>query len=179
MRSEYSFGGMTKTEAFDGKDGWSSISHGAHPGRAQLSGTNLDRVKARADYIEGDLVHYRQKGHSVELVGKEDVEGTEAYKLKVTRADGNVSYYYLDTEYYLVFKKEGTIVGGDTGFVSLISNYKKVGDILVAHNVETTMSPGAHEPKAHGTKQWLSVESMQLNTEIDDSRFSISEASTQ
>ena len=40
----------------------------------------------------------RSKGHQVEYVGKEDVEGTPAYKLKVTQKNGDVVYVYIDAE---------------------------------------------------------------------------------
>ena len=34
---------------------------------------------------QGELIDYAAKGHKVELIGKEDVEGTECFKLKVTK----------------------------------------------------------------------------------------------
>ena len=41
---------------------------------------------------------YKAKGNTVELMGKEDVEGTPAYKLKVTKKSGNIEYDYLDAQ---------------------------------------------------------------------------------
>ena len=50
---------------------------------------------------------YKAKGHTVELVGKEKVEGTDAYKLKVTLKNGDVRYIYLDAETYLEIRDRG------------------------------------------------------------------------
>ena len=44
--------------------------------------------------MEGPLVDYRRKGHKVELLGKEKVEGVDAYKLKLTLKGGEVKYIY-------------------------------------------------------------------------------------
>ena len=35
--------------------------------------------------IQGNLLDYKTKGHTVELLGTEDLEGTECYKLKINR----------------------------------------------------------------------------------------------
>ena len=42
------------------------------------------------------LCDYKEKGHQVEYLGMDDVEGTECYKLKVTSKNGKVSYYLID-----------------------------------------------------------------------------------
>ena len=44
------------------------------------------RVADRSDrsLLDGFLVDYKEKGHQVEYLGKEDVEGTEAFHLKIT-----------------------------------------------------------------------------------------------
>lgn len=53
--------------------------------------------------VQGVLVDYKAKGHTVELQGKETVGGAECYKLKVTLAGGKVYTYDIDTKsYYLV-----------------------------------------------------------------------------
>src|SRR5437773_8409745 len=48
-----------------------------------------------ADF-DGPLVNYQAKGNRVEYQGVEQIEGSDAYKLKVTRPNGDVSFYYLD-----------------------------------------------------------------------------------
>ena len=44
---------------------------------------------------QGSLVDYKAKGHSVEYLGKEDVEGTEAHKLKLTHKSGKTETMFL------------------------------------------------------------------------------------
>jgi hypothetical protein len=53
--------------------------------------------------VQGVLVDYKAKGHTVELLGKETIDGKECYKLKLTLAGGKTFTDYIDTkDYYLV-----------------------------------------------------------------------------
>jgi outer membrane lipoprotein-sorting protein len=57
----------------------------------------------------GPLVDYAAKGHKVELVGKEEMEGTEAIKVKLTLKTGqDINYYFdLKTGYILRMTRKG------------------------------------------------------------------------
>jgi hypothetical protein len=53
---------------------------------------------------QGSLVDYKAKGHSIEYLGKEDVEGTEARKLKLTHKSGKTETMFFDPESYLMIR---------------------------------------------------------------------------
>src|SRR6266496_5546557 len=100
VRREFSLQGMTAITAYDGTTGWKIEPwQGKKIGRA-LSEDEMKQMVEDADFDE-PLVNYRQKGHKVEFLGMEQVEGTDVFKLKVTLASGDVRYYYLDTDYYV------------------------------------------------------------------------------
>lgn len=46
--------------------------------------------------VQGALVNYKDKGTTVELVGKEKVDGTDAHKIKVTYKNGHIATYFID-----------------------------------------------------------------------------------
>ena len=69
--------GKTLIWACDGQHAWSMIT-GQDP-----KPTNKDFCGTVSD-IDGSLVNYKQKGHHVELIGKELAENREAYHLKLT-----------------------------------------------------------------------------------------------
>ena len=46
--------------------------------------------------VQGALVNYKDKGTTVELIGKEKVDGADAHKIKVTYKNGHTSTYYID-----------------------------------------------------------------------------------
>src|SRR4029077_8241520 len=100
VRAEASPQGMTKIYAYDGKDVWR-----VSPffGRRDPERMSADDVKALVEDAEmdGPLVDWQAKGNKVEYLGTEDVDGTPAHKLKVTRKNGDVSLVYLDPDHFL------------------------------------------------------------------------------
>jgi outer membrane lipoprotein-sorting protein len=63
----------------------------------------------------GAFVDYATKGHKVELIGKEDIEGTPVYKIKITYKSGNEANYYFDASTYYILRM-GAKGGGGMGF---------------------------------------------------------------
>ena len=63
----------------------------------------------------------------------EPVEGTDAFKLKVTLANGDVRYYYMDTDYYVPIKIETKrmIRGAEQEFETSLGDYKEVAPIFL------------------------------------------------
>src|SRR6185295_11999726 len=55
----------------------------------------------RSAEFESPLVDAAAKGNKVELLGKEEIDGRPAFKLKVTRKDGAEETWYLDASTYL------------------------------------------------------------------------------
>src|SRR5437868_11983612 len=74
-------------------------------GQADPQPMPADALKEGQDQIDaqGVLLDYKAKGHTVELLGKETIDGAECYKVKVTLATGKVSTdYFNSTTGYLV-----------------------------------------------------------------------------
>lgn len=157
--------GMTLTQAYDGKNGWQINPFGGGHNAEPMSPEDLKDAEEQAD-LDGPLVDWKDKGHKVELVGKDKVEGTDAFKLKVTLKNGNVQYIYLDADSYLDIKTEEkrTIRGTEMETEQTIGDYKEVAGLMIPHSLET----GA---KGHPEKQKITIEKVETNIPIDDSRF--------
>lgn len=164
VRLDFTVQGVTGTQAYDGESGWMLM---PFMGQTQPERMPEDLTKAVAEEadFDGPLVDYQAKGHQIELVGKEPVEGTPAYKLKVTLNSGEVTYYYLDAEYYLPLRTESTrkLQGQEVHIVTSLGDYKEVGGLMVPHAITITgQGPGA---------QQLIVEKVELDPEIPDEHF--------
>jgi hypothetical protein len=61
-----------------------------------------------ADF-DGLLVDWKEKGHTLELDGKESFTGWEGHKLKLTMKSGAVRYIYLDTKTFLDRRHTGSV----------------------------------------------------------------------
>ena len=102
FRLEFTVQGMTGIQAYDGSTGtgWMVMPFMGKKDPEQMSADMLKEFKEEADF-DGPMMDYKAKGNKVEYLGKEDVQGTPAYKLHVTTKDGNESNVYLDAESYL------------------------------------------------------------------------------
>lgn len=163
-RMEFTIQGMTGVQAFDGQQAWGISPMGsqkAEPLPPEMA-KDLDN---QAD-IDGPLVDYKAKGHQVELVGKEKIEGTDVLKLKVTLKSGDVQYLFLDADSHLEIRSESrrTVRGSEMEIESTIGDYKEAGGVLWPHSIQS----GA---KGRPEKQILSFDTIEINPAIDDSRF--------
>jgi len=167
IRLEFTMQGMTAVQAFDGEIGWAILPFLGKTEAEEMAEDQVKQLKDQADF-EGVLVNYKEKGHTVELVGQEEVDGTPAYKLKVTRADGDVDFLYLDEEYFVEFKTEATreVQGNEVTVSTVLGDYKEVGGLLFAHSMEMAFGGGE-------AQQVITIESIDLGMEIPDERFAM------
>jgi outer membrane lipoprotein-sorting protein len=167
MRLDLTYQGMSLVQAFDGKAGWQIIPFQGNPNPEPMSPEDLQDAEENAD-MDGPLVDYKAKGHEVELVGKEKVEGTDTYKIKVTRKTGKLEYIYLDAESYLEIKGESKrmVRGTEQEAEQTIGDYKEVGGILYPHALEGG-------PKGRPERQKITIEKVEQNPALDDARFAM------
>jgi outer membrane lipoprotein-sorting protein len=165
MRVEVEVQGMKILSAVDGDSGWSI---NPMSGKKDAERMNADQIKESKDQMDltGALYNYKEKGHTVEMLGKEDMEGTEVYKLKITKKSGDIEYDFIDASTYLKLKETDTHKFKDketTGDV-IYSDYRKAGDLLFPFAMENREA-GASQGQA------LTVDKIEVNPEIDKSIF--------
>ncbi len=159
--------GIENVQAYDGQTGWTFMPVQGKPTPEPATADELKDLQEQAD-MDGELVDYKAKGHLVELVGKEPVQGTDAYKLKVTLKNGDVQYQYIDAASYLPIKMTTTrtINGAQVNAETLISDFKDESGVLLPHAIEVTL------PIAGTTiTQKVTVQKVEFNVPIEDSRF--------
>ena len=165
LQIEVDFQGAKIIQAYDGETVWmiNPMAGSAEP--IDVTGPEANGIVESAD-MDGQLWKYKEKGHQLELDGTEEVDGTEAFVLKLTKKNGNIDYYYLDQESYLVLKvKSKTMsMGSEVEVESLLSNYQ---------DVEGYIMPFTTEQKFGGqTAMTLMFEEVKFNIEVDDAIFS-------
>jgi len=170
VRLEITFQGNTGVQAYDGKTGWSISPMAAKKDPEPMSAEDLKDMEEQAD-LDGSLVDWKQKGHSVELLGKEKIEGSDAWKLKLVLKNGDVRYVFIDVDSALELKTEAkrTIRGSEMETESLSSDYKEVGGLILPY----TIQQGA---KGQPQRQTITVDKIELDVPIDDARFKMPEA---
>ena len=138
VRSELTLQGLTQVQAYDGKVGWSVRPFG---GRRDAEQAAEDQVRSDAQDadLDGPLIDWRQKGHRIEHLGTEDVDGTLAIKLRVVRKDGDIQYVFLDSDSALeirittVHKVRGSEEIGETD----LGGYQQVAGVWIPFSIES------------------------------------------
>lgn len=164
VRMDTEFQGQKSIQATDGEAAWM-----INPFAGAFEATAMDAETAKAFKenadVDGPLVDYKKKGHKIELVGKEDVEGTETYKLKLTRESGNVDFFYLDAEYYveIMTVSKRTVAGQEIEQTVKFSDYKEVDGLMLPHQYEISGLQGVT----------MTIDSVVFNPEIDPQIFTM------
>lgn len=167
VRQDITIQGLVGTNAYDGKVGWKIAPWQGKKDAETMGEGELKSILEEAD-LDGPLVNYKEKGNKVEYVGMDEVEGTDTYKLKVTMANGEQRFYFMDTDYYVPIKIETKrmIRGNEVEFETVLGDYKEVAGWYLPWSLEI----GA---KGSQFKQKLAIEKVEPNVTLDDSRFSM------
>jgi len=174
MRLEFNFQGMNAVQAFDGEKGWQIMPMMGKTDPEPMSEDDLKNIREQADF-DGAMVDYAKKGNTVELVGMADLEGTPAYKLKVTKKNGDVETNYIDGEYFMLLKTESKmkIQGQDVDGSSSLGDYKEVAGVMFPHSISNGFTMGGQE-----MKQTMVFESYEANPTLVAERFAMPKVAT-
>jgi hypothetical protein len=160
-RTETNFGGQKAIEAFDGTTAW--VSMGGLPPQLIPPSARLDEAKKRSE-IDPPLLDYKERGRTVTLVGREKVDGTDVYHLRITDG-GQVTHYYVDAATGLEKKISNWISDGKmSAQVELrFSDFREVQGRMVPFTIQQIVDG---KPVAQ-----TRLESVEFNIPIDDAMF--------
>ena len=165
VRQEFSLQGLTAVNAYDGKTGWKIEPWQGKKDPEPLGEEETKQILEDSDF-DGPLVNYQQKGNKIEFVGMEPVEGSDAFKLKVTLASGDVRYYFMDTDYYVPIKIETKrmIRGAEREYETSLGDYKEVNGWYMPFSVESNVKGNSNRAK-------VTYQKIEANVPMDDARF--------
>jgi hypothetical protein len=163
-KQEYTVMGMTGYSIITAEGGWN---FNPMQGQTKPQPITQDELKYGKDQLDlqGDFVDYKAKGHSIQLMDKEDVEGVECLKLKLTRKSGNESIFFFDPKTYYIVRTSSKISanGQEVESVVNLSNYQKLPEgIVVPHTIENSAIPAP-----------ITLTKVIINGKIDDAVFKV------
>jgi hypothetical protein len=160
MKAEISVMGMLGYQILTNQAGWGYMPWG---GQTKAEPLTAEDVKSAQDQLSilDEFLTYQAKGKKIELVGKDDVEGTECFKITMTDKDNKITTYYINTADYHIVKttSKSTVNGKEMESTSLFSNYKKLdAGIVLAMNTNGDMGD-------------MEITSVEVNPNIDENLF--------
>jgi hypothetical protein len=103
-RSDMTLQGLTQIQAYDGHQAWQVQPFQGRKDPSLMSADEAKELALSAD-IELPFVDYRRKGHTVEYLGLEDIDGTPAHKLRVRLAWGDEATFWIDPDTWMVIRE--------------------------------------------------------------------------
>jgi len=165
IRQTLTIQGMSAIVAYDGAMGWQIQPFGGRKDPEQLGEDDLRDLEDSAE-IGGPLVDYKAKGNKVEYLGKDTVDGDDAYKLKVTLKNGDVLYYYLDPDTFIEIRiqRQVFIRGNVKEQTTDLGSYKAVAGVMFPFSLQLMA-------KDDPNLQKFTIQKMEANVPIDDGEF--------
>jgi hypothetical protein len=165
-RLEIDFAGKTAVQVYDGQNGWKLRPYLNRDDVEPFTAEEAKVQETKAD-LEPPLVDYAAKGSQVTFERMEQVDGHNAYKLKLTLKNGDVQHIWIDAHSYLDVKVEGVPrrMDGKMRTVWIYQrDFKSVQGVMVPNLYETSNegSPQTHK---------MVIESVAVNRALDDARF--------
>jgi outer membrane lipoprotein-sorting protein len=133
-----------------------------------------DNMKLEANDFPNPFFNYKQKNYTVELMGKETIDGTETFKIKLVtepvtvdgKKEESVSYYFFDTENFVPLSIETEVKSGQfKGMTSEIkmSDYEEVDGLYFPFS----MIQGIKGQESGS----ITIDKIELNPKVDASEF--------
>lgn len=164
--------------AFDGEIAWGTNRKTMKPKKRDEETTA--RVKKSVKEFPSHFIDYRKNGFKIELMGDEDIRGTDCFKLKIIKGkiakSSDIGYYmadditisYIDKESYFEVATERDFKRDALEGV-LYSYYKDFKE------VDGLMFPFTINQSLNESNATIMVGSYELNPEIDTSIFKFRE----
>ena len=165
VRMEFTVQGMTAIQAYDGKAGWSVMPFQGKKDPEPMAADDIKEFEDQGD-IDGPLMDYKTKGNTVEYLGKEKVEGSDAYKLRVTKKNGKVDTSFIDADSGLEVKTiSKTKIRGNEAEVEVIyTDFRDVQGLIMAFSIDQGVVGSPQRQK-------IVIEKVELNPDLSDDQF--------
>lgn len=168
IKMEMSFSDKKMTFAYDGKIAWQISPFSGSTDPQEMTGDMADNMKENIENLNDPLIDYEKKGHKVEFIGKDEMEGTEVLKLKLTLKSGKESTLFIDAETFIELKTVSinkTSDGQEMTIENVMGDYKPVAGVMMAHSISITMNG-----QESGS---ITFDSFEPNIQLPDDFFSM------
>lgn len=160
MRQDIAVMGMTGYIIITPAEGTTFMPFQGQTEAVKMSADDLKQAQDQID-AQGALIDYKEKGHTVELAGKETIDGVECYKLNVVLKGGKKETLYIDAKTYYEVRMVASakVNGQDVEQTIGFSNFQKLPEGIV---VPMTITQQFGE---------VTVTKMEINKAVDESIF--------
>ncbi len=156
-RIETSQMGQDVIITFNGEKGWMKMGDNV----MEMPADKVEQGRSQAEpMISGFKRKIDEEGIKIEKVGKSKIDGVNAYHIKLTDNDGQVTHLYINSNNYLIIKMTASSEQGDVEV--LFDDYKDFDGVKL---------PSKTTIKASGMEIVSVIEDYKINPDLEDSLF--------
>ena len=162
LRIESAFMGSKMIQTYNGTTGWTYAPAMGITEPIEMGTEELKGILNQAN-MDSPLWDFKKKGNILELLGTS--EDGSAYKIKLTKAEGDEMVLFISKETSLMSKviTSQNVNGMDAEIESVVKDYKTIKGIPVAHYMGSKMGGQ--------TVVTVTFESIEFNKALDSSLF--------
>lgn len=163
-KQEWSAMGMSGFTIITAEGGWMLNPMEGQTKAIALPDEQLKLGKEELD-LQGEMLDYKEKGHTIQLMGNEDINASSCYKLKLTRKSGSEKIYFVDvkTSFIVRVVSKMSVGGQEVESVMNLSNYQKLElGIFVPFTMENSALPAP-----------ITMSKIEVNLKIEDAVFKV------
>ena len=171
MRIDVTVGGKhAVTEAFDGENAWQQTGNDRAKAETQKATAALRRGVELPGKIFG-LHELKRRGHNLELIGREKIEGVAYYAVRLRLADGYTTTLYVDPTRWLITRRRDVrplhvdVDPTPTTIEQVSEDFRNIGGVQFPFlSVETDLTTGKELSRT-------TIGSLKINVPLDRSFF--------
>jgi len=165
MCFEFEFDSQWATQCVDGKSGWKLLPFRGRPFAEPMTEAELREMQDTAS-IDGLLFDSDIRGHDIDLVGHQVIDGKNVAVLAVHLPNGVSRRVFLDEETGLEIMIEATRIvrGLERRVETVYSDWREVNGLLIPHRQDTKTA-------GEWDSNFLTIESVEINPSLSAARF--------
>lgn len=164
VKQEFTVMGMSGYSIISVDGGWNFNPMQGQSKPEPMTQDELNIGKEQLD-IQGEMLDYKEKGHSVELLANEDIDGVSCFKVRLTRKSGRESVYIFDPKSFYIIRtiSKMTANGQEIESTVNLSNYQKLpAGIFIPFTMENSALPAP-----------ITMTKVEVNIKIEDTVFKV------
>jgi hypothetical protein len=167
MRTDVTVGEQSVNNVYNNGKGWKINPFANAPTATEVTGSELVTFKAQAS-LANNLMDYKNRGHQVELLGQEDVEGVKTNKIKLTsKEDGKITTYFISIADNLLIKSvsKREIAGNEYDAHTFYSDIKEINGLKFSMHFTQKVEGQVFQD--------VKYEKIELNVPVDEKIFAM------
>ncbi len=150
---------------FSGDQGWGVLKKDGKSDLTLMDSAAVQELKYQTEIL-GPLYQYQQKGYKVEYLGREQVNETETFNIKVEAANNTTYNCFIDTQTFMEVKR-AVIAPSNGQMISVefyYSDLKPVLGVIMPFKIEMSNRKGT---------TYFIFQTIELNTNLDPKLFEV------